>query len=390
MTEALTGEPMPEPGALGSAALPDAAVVADEAPAARSARRARMASIEEAGTLPEGCLLLDEFGSFLGKKGERLRVLRRGEVVVERPLYGLEHVLVLANGVGLSSDAVRACAEQGIAISLVSRSGKPYAKLLAPEITGTVQTRRHQLLAYADERGVHLARAFAGGKLRNQAALLKYMAKYRQQVDLAAYETARETALRCEDLARRIDETEGRCVDDVRTRLMHLEAQGARDYWEAARALVRPDVEWPRRETRGATDLVNQCLNYGYGILYAQVERAVLLAGLDPYAGYLHEDRPGKPSLVLDLIEEFRQMIVDRCVFALLNQRVPLAQDASGRLDAPTRTLLARRVNERLETDAPYRGRRPRLRTILQSQARHLATYLRGESAPYTPWMARW
>jgi hypothetical protein len=65
--------------------------------------------------------------------------------------------------------------------------------------------------------------------------------------------------------------------------------------------------------------------NYSYG----QVERAVLLDGLDPYAGFLHEDRPGKPSLVLDLIEEFRQLVVDRRTFALLNQRVPLAQDAA-------------------------------------------------------------
>jgi CRISP-associated protein Cas1 len=400
MSRTTADEPVPaapaapvDPPAPPGLAVPATPVDPTGPPGADSAaapRRPRMASIEDAGTLPEGCLLLDEFGSFLGKKGERLRVLRRGEVIVERPLLGLEHVLVLANGVGLSADAIRACAEQGIALSLISRSGKPYAKLLAPEITGTVQTRRQQLLAYADERGVYLARAFASGKLRNQAALLKYMSKYRQQVDLASYELARDAALRCEDLARRVEEIAGRCVDDVRGRVMILEAQGAKDYWEAARTLVRPDLDWPRRDTRGATDLVNQCLNYGYGILYAQVERAVLLAGLDPYAGFLHEDRPGKPSLVLDLIEEFRQLVVDRCVFALLNQRVPLAQDEAGRLDTPTRTLLAKRVNERLEADEPHHGRRLRLRTILQTQARHLATSLRGDSPPYTPWVGRW
>jgi len=135
---------------------------------------------------------------------------------------------------------------------------------------------------------------------------------------------------------------------------------------------------------------VNQLLNYGYGILYAQVERAVLLAGLDPYAGFLHEDRPGKPSLVLDLIEEFRQMVVDRCVFALLNQRAPVAQDAAGRLDAATRGLVAQRVQERLEAEEPYAGRRLRLRSIIQAQARHLATYVRGDGPPYAPWLARW
>ena len=147
-----------------------------------------------------------------------------------------------------------------------------------------------------------------------------------------------------------------------------------------------PGVQWPSRETRGATDLVNQCLNYGYGILYAQTERAVLLAGLDPYAGFLHEDRPGKPSLVLDLIEEFRSYAVDRCVFALLNQRVPLAQDERGRLDDVTRT---KRINERLESEESYEGRKRRLRTIIQSQARRVATYVRGD-AIYRPWAGRW
>lgn len=363
---------------------------ADQSTPPAAPRRVRMATIEEAGAVPDGCLLVDEYGSFVGKHGERLRILVKGELVTERPLVGLEHVLVLAGGVALSADAIRECAERGVPISLVSRSGKPYAKLLAPELTGTVQTRRHQLLAYLDARGVHLAKAFAGGKLRNQAALLKYMAKYRQRIDLATYELAREAAYACEDLARRVDELVGTDVDAVRVDVMSLEAQGAKHYWEAARALVRPDLDWPRRETRGATDVVNQLLNYGYGILYAQVERAVLLAGLDPYAGYLHEDRPGKPSLVLDVIEEFRQMVVDRCVFALLNQRVPVGQDAAGRLDDATRLLVAKRVNERLEAEEPYAGRRLRLRSIVQSQARHLATYVRGDGAPYTPWLGRW
>ncbi|HZU05397.1 MAG TPA: CRISPR-associated endonuclease Cas1 [Chloroflexota bacterium] len=354
------------------------------------ARRVRLVRIEEAGAWPESCLLIDTFGALLGKHGERLRVLVRGEVVAERPLLGLEHVLVLTDGAALSTDAIRACAERGIPISLVSRSGRPYAKLLAPELTGTVQTRRQQLLAYLDQRGVHLAKAFASAKLRNQAALLKYMAKYRQRVSAAIYELAREAAFRCEDYARRVEELAGACVDALRVELMNLEAQGAKHYWEAARLLVRPDLDWPRRETRGAPDLVNQLLNYGYGILYAQIERAVLLAGLDPYAGFLHEDRPGKPSLVLDLIEEFRQMVVDRCVFALLNQRVPLAQDEAGRLDQATRITVARRVNERLETEEPYEGRRLRVRSIVQAQARRIATYVRGDGPPYEPWIGRW
>ena len=254
--------------------------------------RARISSIEQAGDLPDGCLLVDQAGTFVGKRSERLHLSVKGELVAERSLLGLEHVLILAGGVSLSADAIRACDERGIPISFVSRSGAPYAKLVSPELTGTVQTRRQQLLAYLDERGVRLAKAFARGKLLNQAALLKYLAKYRHRVDLELYEMAREAAFRVEYLADRIAEVPGATVDAVRLEVMNLEAQGARHYWEAARHLVHlpPGAEWYGRETRGPTDLVNQCLNYGYGILYAQVERAVLLAGLDPYAGFLHED----------------------------------------------------------------------------------------------------
>jgi CRISPR-associated protein Cas1 len=302
----------------------------------------------------------------------------------------LEQVLVLAGGVSLSADAVRGCAESGVPISFISRSGKPYAQLIAPELTGTVQTRRHQLLAFMDERGAHLSRSFARAKLLNQAALLKYMAKYRRVTEPATYELARDGAFRLEHLARRVGEVAGGNCDDVRQDVMNLEAQGARHYWEAARSLVRPDIEWASRHTRGATDLVNQCLNYGYAILYSQVERAIFLAGLDPYAGFLHEDRPGKPSLSLDLVEEFRQPVVDRAVFALLNQRVPLAQDASDRLDEASRGLLARRILERLEGEERYDGRKLRLRSIVQRQARRLAVWVRGEGKTYEGWVVRW
>jgi len=386
--------------------------------------RTRIAGIEAAGERPDTYLLVEQPGAFLGKHSERLQVSVKGQTLEERPLLGLEHVMILGSGISLSADAIRGCAERGIQISFVSATGTPFAKLIAPELTGTVQTRRQQLLAFTDGRGVHLAKAFAMGKLRNQASLLKYMAKYRQELNADLYEEVREAAFQLEELCRRIDlltpahgdvnrhvliseagppvsyDANGQLVafsesamGGLRQEVMMLEARGARYYWDAARRLVSlpSEVGWSSRETRGASDLVNQCLNYGYGILYAQVERAVLLAGLDAYAGFLHEDRPGKPSLVLDLVEEFRAYVVDRTVFAMFNQRVALQQDATGRLDQPTRAALARRINERLETPAPHLdGRRLRLRSIIQSQSRRLGSFLRGEIPAYMPWAGRW
>lgn len=334
-------------------------------------------------------LLIDEYGAFIGRHSERLRVSVKGQTLLERPLLGLEHVMVLTGGVSVSSDAVRACAERGIPISFMSRTGQPYATVLSPDLVGTIGTRRQQLLAYEDERGVHLSKAFGMGKLQNQANLLKYMAKYRRTLNPVLYEEARDASYEIEAQIRKIAELEGECVGDIRASAMGIEGYAATVYWEAARKLLSPELGWRGRETRGAQDLVNMALNYGYGVLYGHVERAVILAGLDPFAGFLHEDRPGKPSLVLDLVEEFRQMVVDRTIFGMLNRGVDLKAE-DGSLDQTTRRQLGAKVNERLEGQEPFEGRKFRLKSIIQMQARHVATYLRGEGKPYTAWLGRW
>jgi len=129
-------------------------------------------------------------------------------------------------------------------------------------------------------------------------------------------------------------------------------------------------------------------LNYGYGILYSQIWSAVLLAGLEPFAGFMHVDRPGKPSLVLDLIEEFRQPVVDRVVIAMFSKGYRVELEA-GMLTAGTRKELAARILARLEVPENYGGKKHKLSTIIQRQARSIATFVRGEGK-YRPFTGGW
>jgi len=129
-------------------------------------------------------------------------------------------------------------------------------------------------------------------------------------------------------------------------------------------------------------------LNYGYGVLYGQVEAVLLLAGLDPYAGFLHTDRSGKLSMAFDLIEEFRQPVVDRTVFALFNRGEGIHLE-DHRLDDASRRLLAERVLARLDTAEPYRGKRQKLRAVMALQAQRLVGLVRGEGE-YTGYVMRW
>ena len=338
----------------------------------------------------DGHLLVGEFGVFIGLHSERLQISRKGQTVLEAPLVKLSHVLILSNGVSVSSNAVRECCLRGIPVTFLDGKGQPYATLLSPELTGTVRTRREQLLAYGDARGVHLSICFARGKLGNQINLLRYAAKYRKVRAPETFERVRLRWLAIEDIAKKLDCVSGGTVDEVRGEVLSIEGRGAQEYWEGVRDLLVDEHDWPGREGRGADDLINSMLNYGYGVLASKVQQALVLAGLDPYAGFLHADRSGKHSLVYDLIEEFRQPVVDRAVLAMLNLRAELGVD-DGKLNDATRKLVAERVLERLERGVErYKGKRHSLRAILHAQARHIATYVRGEGKPYTPFVAGW
>ncbi len=333
-------------------------------------------------------LIVSDYGTFVGKKSERLQVKRAGGVVEELPFYDIEQVSVLGAGVTLSSDVIRECSRQGIQVNFISGSGEPYAKLVSPALTGTVATRREQLLAYFDARGVTFAKATVDAKIRNQANVLKYFAKYRRSADPALHGRLYDAATDLERLRAELDGLGGDRIDEIRESLLSVEGRAGRAYWESVEAILPVGIGFSGRERRGAVDPVNSLLNYGYGILYHQISGALSLAGLDPFAGFIHADRAGKPSLVLDLVETYRQPVVDRAVIAWLNRGYVPAMDGE-RLADKTRRELASKVIERLEDSDRYEGAKHRIKTIMQLQCRHLATFLRGEGT-YRPYVASW
>lgn len=336
-------------------------------------------------------LIVEEYGAFISKHQGRLHVKKGKDVLQRAPLMHLEQVIVSGKAVSVSAEAVAACAGLGIPIHFVSFGGSPYASLYAAGLTGTVQTRRAQLQAYDDSRGVKLALAIASAKIKNQASLLRYMAKYRKETAPEVYQELSWLWAEVEDHLVQLERlTSCSHVDELRNELMGIEGRAAQKYWQGVKQTVQVGPHWPGRKTRGAADPVNSALNYGYGILYGQIERAIVLAGLDPYAGFIHADRPGKPSLVLDLIEEFRQPAIDRTVFAMLNKGTIIDLDDKGRLTDPTRQALIAKILERLDKPEKYGRQKLPLRLIIQSQARHLATFVRGDRADYDGFVVKW
>ncbi len=336
----------------------------------------------------DGQVIVSAFGAFLGKKSERLVVKRGKDVVGQLPFHDVHSILVTGAGVSISSDAIQECMEHGIQIDFLTLSGKPYAKLISPALSATVVTRREQLLAYSEKRGLKLAKAFVDGKLRNQQGLLHYFARYRRAEDSEMFDELSKMEAQILAVASELSSIDGSCVDDVREQLLSVEGRAGAIYWRGVQRLVSDKIEFRGREHREAEDPFNALLNYGYGILYSTVWGAIVLAGLEPFAGFIHTDRPGKPSLCLDLTEEFRQRVVDRTVVSFVTRGASvLLKD--GRLDERTRLKLVDHIQQRLASRETYQGREYKLRTIIQLQARRLASFLRGE-VDYRPYVGRW
>jgi CRISPR-associated protein Cas1 len=307
---------------------------------------------------------------------------------VELPLFRVGEIVIGSPGVSLSADLVEACCERGIRLSFLTRSGKPYAMLSSPMLTATVITRREQLAAYNDSRGVELAKSIVRGKLGNQASLLKYFGKYLKESNPPVYNELSALAksiVKGRAHAKRINEPN---IDAAREALLSIEGLAGRTYWKGVRLLVPDNLGFESREHRGAPDPVNSALNYGYGILYTQVWGAIMNAGLEPFAGFLHVDRPGKPSLVLDMVEEFRQPVVDRAVVAAIGRGTSI-ETHEGMLTDDTRRTVASAVLERVESEVNFRGRRYKLKSVIQIQARNLASFLR-EGDGYRTFSFKW
>ena len=333
-------------------------------------------------------VFVDHFGQFLGRTSERLAIREKGKVISEIPFFQIGQIFVIGEGISLSSDLVQECAQRGISIYFLSASGTPLAQIFSPNHLGTVRTKREQLLAIYDWRGLELSLQFIEGKIRNQISTLKYFSRHRKQAKRDVFELIMQGAGQMEKLINELREIREGTIEDQREKLLSLEGRAASLYWDLVSEILPPDLQFNKRERRGATDTLNSSLNYTYGILYNQIWNALVLAGLDPFAGFLHSDRPGKPSLVLDFIEEFRSFVVDRPLIAFFNRggKVDLEE---GKISQKSRRELAKLFFDRLEETHRYEGKNHKIRTIIQFQARNLAVFLRKEGK-YRPFVGAW
>lgn len=329
-------------------------------------------------------------GSYLSKDGDCVLIAREDGGKTRVPLHNVDGIVGFGR-VSASPFLLGACAAAGATLTWMTERGRFLARVEGP-VSGNVRLRRAQYAAADDPTAsADLARPILTGKIANQRGVL-----LRARRDHGEDATGRISAA-IDALAialRRLDSTPG--LDTLRG----VEGDAAAMYFAAFPSLLRnddPAFAFTGRVRRPPTDAVNCLLSFVYTLLTHDARSALEGVGLDPQVGFLHRERPGRPSLALDLVEEFRAWFADRLVLSLVNRGQVRARDfladetgAMTLTDAARRTVLvAYQERKAEEIRHPFLEETCAVGLLWHAQARLLAMRLRGDLDAYPPFIAR-
>ncbi len=317
------------------------------------------------------------------------------------PLIKIDEVVVMGE-VTMTASALHMLLERNIEITFLSHFGQ-FKGRLSPAFSKNAILRMAQYRAHLDmTKRCELARRFVIGKLMNQRTMLqRYQrrqsdAEMKQAIEQISSLLQQLAALRLDAVRvpQRLATGDNSVAGTSLEAILGMEGAGSAAYFSCFGKLLSDPKQWPfpGRVKRPPTDPVNALLSFGYTLLTNKVASAVQLVGFDHFVGYLHSSFYGRPALALDLVEEFRPIIVDSIVLNMLNNRMLTPRDFVEELGAynlkqEKRKVFFTKLEERLneEVQHPLFGYKTTYRRCIELQARLLAKYLTGEIDAYPP-----
>lgn len=324
--------------------------------------------------------------SYLKKDRNTIVIKQGNEKLGQFPALSLGGILCFGR-VSVSPFLMGYCAENGIGIAFYTEYGRFLARVQGRQ-TGNVLLRRTQY-RWADdkERTAEIARLIVAAKIANsRSVLLRELRNHGENASLKSAEVKLSSSMRRVRVAESIDEIRG------------VEGDAASSYFAVFDELIRSSgFAFGSRVRRPPTDPVNALLSFVYSLVTQECVSALYGVGLDPYVGFLHRDRPGRASLALDLLEEFRASWADRFVLTLVNRRQVKTRDfvteASGAVrlkdDARKKILTSYQERKQVEVTHPYLQEQIPIGLLPHSQALLLARHLRGDTDYYTPYVVK-
>lgn len=315
-------------------------------------------------------LVICDYGTFLGLDSHRLAV-RQDSETRHYPLNRLCTVSIAKRGVSVSSDLIEAFSSRGIKLFFLDFRGVAHSAILGQSQHGVVAVRMAQM-TFCQGDTLPLAKQVVTAKIKNQRAVLNHLDKYHQHPALQS--------AAAELLVNAAKAKQGRDIETV----LGFEGASATAYFQGLRQAELFSSSFSKRAGRGSREINNAMLNLGYAVLSSYILNAIINAGLEPYLGIMHEQRPGKMALVLDIMEEYRAWVVDRAVIKLRTR-----SEGKKTLDADLKKALIAEVQNTCARKYLYRRKKHKLEHIIQRQVYRLCGHFYGEKN-YKSYTFKW
>lgn len=327
--------------------------------------------------------------AYLSKANETVVVKVEGEVRLQLPIHTIGGIVCFGS-VSCSPYLMGFCAEKGVALSFLTEQGRFLARVHGP-VSGNVLLRREQY-RWADDpvRSANMARYFIVGKIANcRTVLQRVLRDHSGKVE--------------ENGLRRTVILLGRCLErcnhesDLEV-LRGIEGESAHAYFAVFDNLIvaqKDAFSFMERNRRPPLDNVNCLLSFLYTLLTHDARSALETIGLDPAVGFLHRDRPGRPSLALDLVEEFRPFLADRLALSLINLRkvqgrgFKVMESGAVKMEDDTRKAVITAYQERKQEEIihPFLEEKTTVGLLMHMQALLMARHVRGDMDGYPPFV---
>lgn len=318
-------------------------------------------------------IVINTPGTFLSQKDECFRLKQKEKVLDISPLK--VESIVISNQAMITTQAIAMALEHNIDIIFLDSYGDPLGRIWFSKMGSTALIRRKQLEIAENEKGLDLVIDMVRQKMENQVRFLKKLMHSRP---------GREQLFK--DPIKIIDEaissliSKNKNLEDERNSIMGFEGTAGRTYFKCLSKLMPEKYQFNGRSRRPAKDPFNAVLNYCYGILYSRIEKSCILAGLDPYVGFMHTDNYNKKSLVFDLIEPFRIYGEQTVVYLFTGKQIKDEyfdfNEDSVTLNQKGKPAVVGAMNNHLEETIRYRKKNVKRKHIPQHEAHRMANIL--------------
>ena len=318
-------------------------------------------------------LVINTYGSYLRKSGDCFLV-KNEDKVFEVSVRKVDSIMITTSAY-LSTDALKFAIENNIDVIFLDEFGDPYGRVWHSKLGSTVLIRRKQLEISATEEGLELAKEWIIKKVENQTDFLGKLKRPREDKAEKLEESIKGLA----EITQKLTALSG-TIDERRGTVMGLEGSAGRIYFDALSYVMPERFKFEGRSRNPAKDEFNALLKYGYGVLYSLVEKACIIAGLDPYIGFVHTDNYNKKSLVFDLIEMFRIFADESVVYLFSGRKIKVEyfDEVKGgfTLNKEGKAVLIEALNNTLDESVRYKGRNIQKRNIIQFECHSIANKL--------------